>query len=591
MLWTLENPTRFLQERLALERLALEVKWLQTLKWTLTQKGLLQVNAEINVAGEIFQVELIYPNLFPETPAFVRPGNGITPRWSNHQYGPGGVLCLEWGPDTWRPEISGADLLRSTYKLLSTERPAGGDSIKVPSRHYVTLGQEVRQNPRRLLFNTPVAELVGKLEDQSYLKLITKRIFHDSNTVFFISEMTQKDSPPQKNHELPASFWELMHLFLLDSPGWLFKSKSIPPGPFTNSKQLLDAIQAAGFSDFTFPENDGKITLDHLVLIVGADNKVRAFTVAIYGDGSVKDCFVIDSTKADGMQRLPPRNPNLSTKRVGIVGLGSVGSKVAVSLARSGIRRFLLVDDDILLPGNLCRNELTWTHVGMNKAEAVRETLLLIAPDIDVQCRQARIAGQESAESASTAVDALAACDILIDATASPSVFLLLAAITKKRSLPIVWGEIFAGGIGAMVARSRPGKDPDASTTRAGLYHALEALPKAPFIHEAEYDVATEKEPLTAFDSEVAQLAAVITRFVVDALLAPTTSEFPYSVYLLGFKKAWIFTAPFDARPLILDTPAPTPTVPQNEAERAAVKSIISELAKEQSGNDINHST
>ena len=58
--------------------------------------------------------------------------------------------------------------------------------------------------------------------------------------------------------------------------------------------------------------------------------------------------------------RLPAEYAGLAPVRVGIVGLGSLGSKIAVSLARSGLRRFLLVDDDVLLPENICRHELSW---------------------------------------------------------------------------------------------------------------------------------------------------------------------------------------------------------------------------------------
>lgn len=49
-------------------------------------------------------------------------------------------------------------------------------------------------------------------------------------------------------------------------------------------------------------------------------------------------------------------------------------------LARSGCRKFLLIDEDIFLPENICRNELSWDAVGVHKAEAVREALSLLRP-------------------------------------------------------------------------------------------------------------------------------------------------------------------------------------------------------------------
>ncbi|MCT4372027.1 ThiF family adenylyltransferase [Yangia mangrovi] len=40
----------------------------------------------------------------------------------------------------------------------------------------------------------------------------------------------------------------------------------------------------------------------------------------------------------------------LADKSVGIVGCGSVGSKVAASLCRTGVGKFLLIDEDIFFP-------------------------------------------------------------------------------------------------------------------------------------------------------------------------------------------------------------------------------------------------
>ncbi|NGH42857.1 hypothetical protein G5632_34800, partial [Escherichia coli] len=58
--------------------------------------------------------------------------------------------------------------------------------------------------------------------------------------------------------------------------------------------------------------------------------------------------------------RLSKESQRLTKIRIGIIGLGSMGSKIATSLARSGIKRFLLVDDDYLATSNIVRHELYW---------------------------------------------------------------------------------------------------------------------------------------------------------------------------------------------------------------------------------------
>lgn len=574
MLWVIENSVRFLRERSALEQLCGEVAWIKRYQWGMTKDVMLKVDADLIVGEEIYDVELVYPNLFPDTPAYVRP-RASTARWSSHQY-VGGVLCLEWGPDNWHPEVTGADLLRSTYRLLSEESGHGTAARTVPSRHSVTFGQEVRASNRRVIVTSALAELLQSLATPSHHKMTTQCILHDSTRVYFVSEISRAEGEPFRPDDLPSGIVEYIPLFSVQKQGWLFRSDTLDTkATISNVESLLAVIRASGFTNFELPSvEDGKpASTEYLFLFFGPDQTFRALTSDIHGEGVVKECTVIGLR--DGSDpRLPPEHRAISDKKVGIVGLGSVGSKVAISLARSGVRKFLLIDDDVMLQGNISRHQLDWASVGVNKVDAVKEALSLVASGTDVQVRRTRIAGQESAESASTALDALATCDILIDATANTSVFVQLAAIAKRRKKPLVWGEVFAGGIGALLVRSRPERDPTPLGMRAAVHAYLQTLPPAPFARTTDYDVPTAAgPPLIAFDAEVSQFAAMLTRFALDILLDHTPPEFPYSAYLIGFKQAWVFDAPFDTRPINVEVPTAevaTPTSDQSETQQVA---------------------
>ena len=278
-----------------------------------------------------------------------------------------------------------------------------------------------------------------------------------------------------------------------------------------------------------------------------APRSIRAFGIEAGEQPTLHEYSVI--LPEEQSQRLPVEHARLAEMRIGIVGLGSIGSKVAVSLARSGARKFLLVDDDLLVPGNLCRHELSWASTGMHKAEAVHEALSLVAPAIDVRVRAHRVAGQESALKAAAALKDLASCDLLIDATANPSVFLRLASIAKTNRRPLCWGELFAGGIGGMIVRARPDLDPNPTAVRAAVLRHLEQLPPAPYQQAGGYDVE-DQQPLIAYDGDVGQIASALTRFVLDTALQRNPSDFPYSAYLIGLRKAWIFSQPFDTHPI-----------------------------------------
>ena len=67
-----------------------------------------------------------------------------------------------------------------------------------------------------------------------------------------------------------------------------------------------------------------------------------------------------------------------------ICGCGSVGSLAALDLARSGLGRFLLVDDDILSIENLCRHQCSIADVGRHKVDAVADRIRQINPYAEV---------------------------------------------------------------------------------------------------------------------------------------------------------------------------------------------------------------
>ncbi|MFC1479507.1 ThiF family adenylyltransferase [Planctomycetota bacterium] len=75
----------------------------------------------------------------------------------------------------------------------------------------------------------------------------------------------------------------------------------------------------------------------------------------------------------------------LRNATVAIPGLGGVGASHAIALARSGVGRFILGDFDSYELSNFNRQMSANIHrIGMSKAEAVREDILNINPDISV---------------------------------------------------------------------------------------------------------------------------------------------------------------------------------------------------------------
>ena len=119
----------------------------------------------------------------------------------------------------------------------------------------------------------------------------------------------------------------------------------------------------------------------------------------------------------------------LAGARIAVFGVGGVGSWCAEALVRSGARRLLLIDDDTVAPSNLNRQcEATFSTLGRPKVDAMRERLLEIVPDAEVETCRVRFGPDSPLPRADFIVDA-------IDSVAAKASLILSAA---KQGVPIV---------------------------------------------------------------------------------------------------------------------------------------------------------
>ena len=76
--------------------------------------------------------------------------------------------------------------------------------------------------------------------------------------------------------------------------------------------------------------------------------------------------------------------------KVGIAGLGGLGSNIAVMLARTGIGELVLADFDLVEPSNLNRQHYFISHLGQYKTQALQEQIRQINPFIQVKTHTVR---------------------------------------------------------------------------------------------------------------------------------------------------------------------------------------------------------
>lgn len=532
-LWFLSEPKRLSLEREAIERMQSKSKWLEGVEWILDSGIVLK--AQIKAHEYIYEVKLSYPNLFPQTPPTVKPMDDDS-RWSDHQY-TDGALCLEWGPDNWHPSVTGAQVLESAYRLIHAENPLGSQQEKeyIPSRHFLTEGQKLRRKNIRFYAKSKFLDVISTFCDNKVANMKFAMVFENKTLVMHVTALEQEETlwtSSSLPEELKPSKEDVGLILKTQLPlEKIQKLKTI-----TDIEELYDKRSVKPLSE------------EKLILVIDKDSNPHA----LFSFKNDKELFRIPIVTENNVEnRNPTYLSELNKRKIGIVGLGSLGSKVAISLARMGVEKFYLVDDDIFLPENIVRHTLDWKSVGAHKVDAVENQLKRISSSAYIKTSKINVTGQEATTSLSAVLSQLGNCDLIIDATASPKVFNFLSAASISYEKPMVWGEIFAGGIGGLIARSRPGIDPEPQTMRHALYETTKQFPDFDFNAFEPYGIEEETgKVMIASDADVNVIASHLTRLVVDTVSGSDSSMFPYSMYLIGLTTSWIFEAPFDTLPI-----------------------------------------
>lgn len=173
------------------------------------------------------------------------------------------------------------------------------------------------------------------------------------------------------------------------------------------------------------------------------------------------------------MQRAPYLLP-IRKKRALLIGLGAIGSPVAIQLAKAGIGSLDLVDCDYLQVGNTIRWALGWNMFGLSKVGAIAAYITAAYPNTKIYGHDIRIGFPtplQTIEDTSTDYEIIKskieAADIVIDASANHRLSHLLSDFSKELSKPYIWLTSTHGAEGGVVGRIRP-------TNSEGCWHCFQ---------------------------------------------------------------------------------------------------------------------
>lgn len=132
----------------------------------------------------------------------------------------------------------------------------------------------------------------------------------------------------------------------------------------------------------------------------------------------------------------------LAAKKVVVVGCGSGGGFVALSLAMSGVGNFVLIDDDVMEESNIMRHVADRRYLGQPKAEAVADLIRHRNPAATIELRIGRVEDH---------LDALSGADLLISGVDGENSKYIINEACLDQRLTAVYAGVYERGEGGDV--------------------------------------------------------------------------------------------------------------------------------------------
>ena len=136
----------------------------------------------------------------------------------------------------------------------------------------------------------------------------------------------------------------------------------------------------------------------------------------------------------------PKVHEKIKNSKVGIAGLGGLGSNIAASLARTGVGTIVIADHDIVEPSNLNRQNYYISHLGMLKTEATAQLIKQMNPYVKIEIHSTRI----TEKNASSIFEN---CSVVAEAFDDPEAKAMLVGtlLSEDPNVKIVCGSGMAG--------------------------------------------------------------------------------------------------------------------------------------------------
>ncbi|MCQ1536126.1 ThiF family adenylyltransferase [Methanosarcina sp. KYL-1] len=214
----------------------------------------------------------------------------------------------------------------------------------------------------------------------------------------------------------------------------------------TNSYNVITGIETDGLEYLGAIEKSTTVNTTHQINGVYAENGDLVFKTSINEDCNIEPYSLVNDIFSRNTGII--ESSKFLKKNVLIAGCGSVGSLIAIELAKLGIGNFVLVDSDILAYHNICRHQCGIKDVGKYKVNAVEEAIHNINSSAKIATFKSRIQSLSEDDFKNISEKGI---ELIIGATDNRESDLYANRISQLLDIPFVsigfWERAFAGEI------------------------------------------------------------------------------------------------------------------------------------------------
>lgn len=445
-------------------------------KYKIIDDDVLKIDFRMVVKNHAYDFYAIFNRYFPNQPIQII---AKTEFFTPHKY-KNGAMCLKWGQDNWNKDITFVELLENLYELLLAENPLGKRHGKSESGDLFTFGQQLKRlGSCSILLPYGFEKFKNK---EGVIKWAMKDGAYNSLT-FIVTDIDEDHI-----YNAPSDAYKIKYYIL----------------PFRRKDTTLSEVKGAiGFNE----KNNSMVVFyqdGYADLFLNASKEEDPYLLEyMFKDYEIRKRIEIDDSVFE--------------KRIAIIGIGSVGSRVTLDLARAGFKNFYLVDDDVMLPYNVIRHELTNDNVGEYKVNAIKKIILKeINENAMVETSTLAMTGQESSTSTERFLESCSESSLIIDCTASDTLLLTLSEMTKEKNIPVISGTVIPGGLGNIIIIKKT-NDIDLESILASYYEWLSG--KTIFAKRVnDYTSTIDDQSFSATMSDCSILSGLIGKAAISIL-------------------------------------------------------------------------